>query len=39
MDLFKQIALQIGIATQQAELQEQVIYLQKQLELQQKQHR
>lgn len=39
IDIFKQIALQLGIATQQAELQKQVSYLQKQLELQQQQHR
>ncbi|WP_413175590.1 GAF domain-containing protein [Anabaena azotica] len=39
IDIFKQIALQLGIAIQQAELQKQVNYLQKQLELQKQQHR
>jgi PAS domain S-box-containing protein len=38
IDLFKKIALQLGVATQQAELQQQVKYLQQQLELQKQQH-
>jgi PAS domain S-box-containing protein len=38
IDLFKQIAIQLGIAAQQAELQKQVQYLQEQLELQKQQH-
>ncbi|MBK1987291.1 GAF domain-containing protein [Sphaerospermopsis aphanizomenoides BCCUSP55] len=38
IDLCKQIALQICIAVQQAELQQQVKYLQEQLELQKQQH-
>jgi PAS domain S-box-containing protein len=38
IDLFKQIAVQLGIAAQQAELQQQVKYLQDQLELQKQQH-
>ncbi|MGM3305917.1 GAF domain-containing protein [Anabaena sp. WFMT] len=38
IDLFKQIAVQLGIAAQQAELQQQVKNLQEQLELQKQQH-